>query len=751
MDSFYGRVWAILHRSEDHYIFTMEPDSERFGKKVTCKGHIFGILQLVPGLSLQLFGQWVHHEKYGRQFSLHGWSPWAASNSSVDAFLGAGLGLVRREHIEAIVAAFGVETYNVLATEPDRLRQIPLFAADPEAATRILEAWMFAQTSADLSALFSDHDVNSAQMNGVFKAFGVDAKSIIQGNPYRLLEVEQFQFNKVDDIARRLGVQMTDPRRYEGAVLWVLREAANAGHLCVRRGDIPTQLVEAIRTSETIPFQGNLPEELNKAVVRLEERGGIKVDPHSGVYLPWNFAFERNSAYQLVRFMTPVKLDVDVASFLTSYATLHQIVLSDAQQQAVTKLVNNRVVVITGLPGTGKTTLVKTIVNLFRLAGVTFTLMAPTGIASKRLASVTGHPAGTIHRTLGYDGNKWGSNRDNKYNVGAVIVDEVSMVDQELFFRIMDALDPETILVLVGDDAQLPSVGPGNVLRELIHCAEIPTIRLTQIFRQAETSDIILNSHRINRGEQIIAGNEASDFRFISITDEDKIADLIVQMAIKLKSRDANFQVLAPKYEGTVGVKSLNDRLRETLNPPAPEKREFAIGTLRFREGDRLMVIQNDYTLGVYNGDMGKLISITPENLVVRIHGAGEDGLDMMVEFPRKDVLNKLRLAYAITVHKSQGSEFDTVIFPIVRAQGRMLQRNLFYTAITRAKKRVWLLGDSMAVQKAIANDRVLQRNTGFGRAISQSFLDARVVVDGVGVEVPAHVERRRTEAEEPL
>jgi exodeoxyribonuclease V alpha subunit len=306
---------------------------------------------------------------------------------------------------------------------------------------------------------------------------------------------------------------------------------------------------------------------------------------------------------------------------------------------------------------------------------------------------------------------------NHNYFSNGVLVSN-SMVDQELFFRTLDALEEGTILVLVGDDAQLPSVGPGNVLRELVRCPSIPTVRLTQIFRQAQKSEIILNSHRINHGDSIKPGDDSSDFRFVSILDDTKILELIVQMAKKLKSRDENFQVLSPKHEGVVGVINLNDKLREVLNPPAPGKKELTIGTLRFREGDRLMVIKNDYSLGIYNGDMGKLITIRSETLTVRIHGIGEGGIDVHVEVPRKEILQKLRLAYAITVHKSQGSEFDTVILPMVRNHGRMLQRNLFYTAVTRAKKKVWLLGDRGSIQKAINNDHVIHRNTGFGKSI---------------------------------
>lgn len=374
--------------------------------------------------------------------------------------------------------------------------------------------------------------------------------------------------------------------------------------------------------------------------------------------------------------------------------------------------------VLTGLPGTGKTTAVRAIVRFFEEARLNFSLMAPTGIAAKRLAAVAGHSASTVHRALHFDGTAWGYSQSNRFITDAVIVDEMSMVDQELFYRLLSALRPGTRLVLVGDDAQLPSVGPGNVLRELIACPDVPSVRLSQIFRQSEQGEIVGSSHRINRGEtpELVDPKEDTEFKFVRMSDEERVVTFIVEMASKLKARNANFQVLSPKYDGTVGVNNLNERLRDRLNPPG--QKEWRRGDQHFRLGDRLMVIRNDYKRSVYNGDVGKLVDIGRDTLLVKIHGV--DGLDMEVEFTEEAAEDKLRLAYAITVHKSQGSEFDTILLPIVREQGRMLQRNLLYTAITRAKKRVWLLGEESAMVKAIANDKVVQRNTALSKAISE-------------------------------
>lgn len=714
-------VTGIIHKAEDFYILTVEPsnaDPYSSERKVVCKGRFFGIQGVVSGVPLELFGRWSLHPKFGKQFDFNGWGPWASSEVGVENFLRYCLGILDESKIFDLVDTFGKDTFRILSEEPARLLEVTGF--DNETASSLLSAWTESITSSELSALLADHEVSSEQMKALFNAFGSEARRIISDNPYSLMEVDGFQFDKVDEIAESRGISKNDPRRFEGAVLWVLREASQSGHLCVRRGDLAMNLREAFRTEAESFGSRDLAKDLIEATSRLEAKKKVFIDPDVGVYLPALYDYERRSAQYLVRFRTPLALDVNLKEFLELYENTHQIQLSEAQQDAVNQLISNRVLVLTGGPGTGKTTVIKTFVELFQKAGVGFRLMAPTGIAAKRVAMVTGHEAATIHRTFRFNGEEWGYSEWNKYPVGAVIIDEMSMVDQELFFRVVSSLEEGTILVLVGDDAQLPSVGPGSVLRDLVRCPAIPTVRLTQIFRQAQKSEIVVNSHRINRGEGILTGDDTSDFRFVSL-DDSRIMDLIVKMAVKLKGRDANFQILSPKYDGIVGVTNLNERLREVLNPPGPGKMEVSFGKTRFRVGDRLMVIKNDYKLGIYNGDMGKLVDIRSEFLRVRIHGLGEDGLDANVEIPRGEVLQKLRLAYAITVHKCQGSEFDTIILPMVREHGRMLQRNLFYTAVTRAKKRVWVIGDRGSVQRAIDNDKVIARNTGFGKAILEA------------------------------
>lgn len=726
MPTFYGRVLNVRHQNEGFAVFEMsvedaEPSCRE--KTIVVSGSLSGLAQVKTASPLGVVGDWIEHPKYGKQVQPHGWKPYARSARDVERFLSVCVAGFEDPDIAKLLASkFGLEAYERLSNDPDAIRM--LFAADDPkriVLDRSIAMWQEACAVSALSVFLQDFDIGSSLVKQIFETFGLDAINIISQNPYRLIAIDGFSFARADRVAHRVGIVAGDPRRLEGAVLWILRQEAQQGHLYVRRGDLPKLLDEMMQHEIVDPFDvTDMFKALMDAVDRLVTSKAVVLDPEAGIYLLDYYRFERDGAHKLAGFVRPSKLDIDLVQFLSDYEKGHAIELSDAQRDGVRKLVENRVLVLTGLPGTGKTTLVRAFVRLFRETGVTHMLMAPTGIAAKRLASVTGSDAATIHRTLGYTGERWGFNGYNKFPVGAVIVDEMSMVDQELMYRLLDALHPSTMLVFVGDDAQLPSVGPGNVLRELIACDAIPHIRLTQIFRQAQQSEIVLASHKVNRGEPLALDGRTpeSDFQFVNCTDETRLCDLIVKMAEKLKSRNANFQVLAPKYDGIVGVNNLNTQLREALNPDVG-KSEWKAGKIHFRVGDRVMITKNDYTLNVYNGDMGKIDSIGRDDLIVKVHGF--DKVDMSVRLTKTQAIEMIRLAYAITVHKSQGSEFDTIIFPIVRAHGRMRQRNLFYTAITRAKKKCWLLGDPLSVHAAIANDKVVQRNTAFGRAVSDA------------------------------
>lgn len=718
-----GRVGRVVFNKDDYYILSIEVDStvhKGMPPVVTAKGPIYGLLQLRRDVPLRLVGKWVNDKKYGRQFSIQTWEPWAGDEDDVEMFLHTCVdGFADRSVAATLAAELGVEAFDLLTKGGAALQENPPGGLDGEVLAMALLGWSSALGMRDLSEMLKEGGLNSTEIRLAMFKFGSEAAGLVRENPYRLMEIPTFSFLKVDRIGLHLGIRPNDPRRLEGAVLWALQESAFQGHLFLRRGEIVGQVVDLFHAHEVLSFPQDerAAKAYDEALEALVARKALVLEPGVGVYLPEYYVYERKSAELLARRLVPSPIELDPAPFLEQYEQLNQITLSPAQRSAVEQLVQSRVLVLTGLPGTGKTTAVRAVVRFFEEARLTFALMAPTGIAAKRLSVVTGHNASTIHRALKYDGTRWGHSESNRYVVDAVIIDEMSMVDMELFYRLLSALPDETLIVLVGDDAQLPSVGPGNVLRELVECEGVPNVRLTQIFRQSEKGEIVLNSHRINRGEPIVFGDpkDNSEFKFVRTSDEDRIVSFIVQLAAKLKSKDANFQVLSPKYEGPVGVNNLNDKLRDQLNPPGGK--EWKKDGQHFRVGDRLMVIRNDYEKGVYNGDVGKLIEVRENTLLVKIHDV-EAGMDMEVEFTHADAVQRLRLAYAVTVHKSQGSEFDTIIIPIVRSQGRMLQRNLLYTGVTRARKQVWLCGEESAAMVAISNNKVIRRNTCLGAAV---------------------------------
>lgn len=700
-----GWVQQVIHHKGDFCVFRLQDDVTK--EIIPAKGNLFGLLQICAGVPIEIVGSWRTHPKYGKQFSVKSWEPWAKEPDDVRLFLYNCVSGFTSQEIAKGVSVLGCSAYDLLSEGFEAVRARLGDLGNCDALQGAILGWQQALATRDLSEFLRDGGLGSAEIQTALAKFGNEVSSIVRENPYRLMEVLP-DFPKIDKLAMRFGYDSDNLHRLSGAILWALREEAQQGHLYLQRGEI-SNVLERLFKQNTLIALPNI--DLEGALQELISHRVLVLEPGTGVYLPSYYNYERESAKLLLGLMAPSRINVDFKRFIESYEKGNRISLSESQQAAVESLTQHKVLVLTGLPGTGKTTAIRVLVRLFEEAQQSFALMAPTGIAAKRLASVTGKEASTIHRALGYDGDTWRRNESNRYIVDAVIVDECSMVDQELFYRLLSALRPETMLVLVGDDAQLPSVGPGNVLREIV-ASRLPHVRLTQIFRQSEKGEIVINSHRINRGEMpsLSGVRDTSEMKFVRISDEDQIVDLLVDMAAKLKSKDANFQVLSPKYGGVVGVNNLNERLRDRLNPPGP--REWKQGNCHFRLGDRLMVVQNDYKLGVYNGDMGKLISVGSVTLTVRIHSIGVDDPDMLVEFPFGVAVSRLKLAYAISIHKSQGNEFDTVILPVVRSQGRMLQRNLLYTAMTRARKRVWLLGEEDAIRRAVENNLVIRRNT---------------------------------------
>ena len=448
------------------------------------------------------------------------------------------------------------------------------------------------------------------------------------------------------------------------------------------------------------------------------------------IYLLHHFNNEDGSAKYLSKILIQPPRDMgDIWSILSDFERDMNIDLSEDQRKAFMLLEKSRVCVITGYPGTGKTTMISAFVHLFESLGMHFVLMSPTGIAAKRLSQVTGKPASTIHRALGFkkDGT-WEFNNLNKFKVDAVIVDEMSMVDSSILSKLVSSLDNGTILIMLGDPKQLPSVGAGYVLHNLMSCPDVPHMSLTRIYRQHGKSDIVSVAHSILKGEPVDTSlNKKSEFIFLDYP-QSNVAEEIMKLASMLKSKDLNFQVIAPVYDGELGVNSLNRDLRDVLNPDYTNKKasHVKLGDAELYEGDRVMIIKNDYDRMVYNGETGKVhrISLKEDKVDVKVFNwfDAETGAycDKIITYKLEEARQMLRVAYACTAHKVQGQEFDYVILPMTRQYGIMLYRNLVYTAVTRAKKQVFVLGDPRAFLSAIQNDRDTSRNSNLNELITK-------------------------------
>jgi exodeoxyribonuclease V alpha subunit len=598
----------------------------------------------------------------------------------------------------------------------------------------------------------------------VWSTFGDDVEAVLAANPWGLVKVDGITFQQADEVAQRMGLDLGSPERTTAAVLGVCKNQKSFGHLYMTTGQLYGESSSQLQTLTH--------EDFAKALVACHKDKALVVERNvrpgvTAVYEPWFWQIEKEGANLLLQRMLTAALTVDprqtadyihrlskmgqrtqaaeaaggtltevAVAALDEWQATEHLHLSDNQKLGVINALTQPVSVLTGLPGTGKTTSLRAAVKILQEAGIKFLLCAPTGIAAKNLGSLTGAPAYTIHRAFAAKGSRdksresnytgiigdsdhkttvvdkdgeWGYGPSSPYPAEVIIVDEASMVDQHLLYRLMVCSGPQTRLVFVGDAAQLPSVGPGNVLRELIKSKRFPVVNLIEIFRQKDTSAIVFAAHAIYRGEMPEC-EPPSDFSLLRVQSEDQVLQVILKLASKLFLKRANFQILSPRHSGVVGVTNLNSKLRDLLNPSNSSLREIRIGDDTVREDDRVMVIRNDYEMGVFNGDVGKVSRIDNRAKEIELKIFGDPVL--YVQIPFKDAAETIRLAYACTVHKAQGLEYDIIVMPVVESFRHQLQRNLFYTAVTRARHKVFLVGSHTALQLAVANDREDQRNT---------------------------------------
>ncbi|HKH47097.1 MAG TPA: ATP-dependent RecD-like DNA helicase [Thermoanaerobaculia bacterium] len=680
---------------------------------VTAVGNLLGVQ---PGENLRLTGAWVQDPKYGRQFKVSSYATVApATRTGIEKYLSSGLirgigkGLAGR-----LVEAFGLETLDVIENRPERLREVE--GIGPQRSAAIQRAWVEQRDIKDVMVFLQSHGVSTHFAIKAYKAYGAQAVHVVRDNPYRLaIDVHGIGFKTADAIATSLGISPTAPQRIEAGTLHLLGEAADRGHVLLPRREL---------REEAAKLLGAEDRRVDQAIDALAESGQVVVEPlpaapadpaEAAIFLKPLHTAEAGIAARIRALLVqpPLPLEIDLDRALEWFEKQERIALAPGQRQAIRSGLTRKVLVITGGPGTGKTTLVRGIVRILEKKGQKVLQAAPTGRAAKRLSEATGGEATTIHRLLEFNAQTraFDRNRDRPLSCDLLIVDEASMLDTALAYHLLRALPDNGRLILVGDVDQLPSVGPGRVLADLIRSDAVEVVRLTEIFRQAQRSLIVVNAHRLNQGNMPVleAVDGDGDFFFFERREPEEIVETICQLVarripagFKLDPVE-QIQVLSPRNRGPLGTEVLNARLRDLLNPEGPA---VTRGGQTLRVGDKVMQVRNNYDLEVFNGDIGRVAAIDEEEQLVRVT---VDGRDVIYDFAS---LDELVLSYACSIHKSQGSEYPCVVIPLHTTHYLMLQRNLLYTAITRAKRLAILVGEERALRIAVGNRKVRTRFT---------------------------------------
>ncbi len=689
-----GEVMRITFRGDDGY--TVARVLTEDGEEITCVGTFE---TAGKGDVRKFYGRWVDHPRYGIQFNVDFSEPLPPkSTDGIVGYLSSGLiPGIGKALAERIVSSFGDRTIEILDKEPNRLKQVP--GIGEKRIEAIKRAWREQHGIRELVSMLRSHGISVGTALRIHKQYGAEALSVIQENPYRLaLEVWGIGFSKADEIALKMGVPPDSPERIRAGIHFVLWKASEEGHVFLP-ADV---LLERVGQMLGVRWEA-----FEKCLCELRDQGGV-IEDENRIYLPQLYGSEVNAAARLRKLLllSCSSIDGTQEKEISKLLSESSIALHGSQEEAIRKAIQSKVMIITGGPGTGKTTIIKLLVDYWDRQGRSVSLAAPTGRAAKRMSELAGYEAKTIHRLLEYSPVEGLFRRDssNPLDADVVIVDESSMIDLPLAEHLLSALRDESSIIFVGDVDQLAPVGVGSFFADLVQSRIVPTSRLTKVFRQREGGSIVENAHRINSGEFPIFTGPDGEFVLIEKENPGEVADVIVNLCSEvLPTRfgydpEHDIQVLSPMYKGEVGATVLNQRLQATLNP---DGKQFN-GT-RFRVGDKVMQIRNNYEKMVFNGDIGEIVGIDEEQdkMIVRF--------DSEVEYERAD-LDELTHAYAVTVHKSQGSEFKCVVMPVITQHYVMLHRNLLYTAVTRAKQRVIMVGTKKAIGIAIRNIRLEKR-----------------------------------------
>ncbi len=739
MEELQGYVDHIVFRNADNGYTVLNLISEE--DEITCVG-IFPVV--TEGEILLLHGEYTSHPTYGEQFQMKSYETKPPEDVlSMERYLasgaikGIGVALAAR-----IVRRFKNDTFRIMEEEPERLAEVK--GISERMAMEISNQMVEKKDLRDAMIFLEKYGISTNLAVKIYQAYGQEIYSVIRENPYRMAEeVSGIGFKIADEIASRVGIRTDSDFRIRSGILYCLTGAATLGHTYLPREELLRYANQLL---------GVEPEHIEGHIMNLAMDGKVELK-EEGIYAKSFYRMEQRSAGMLHALnqeydVTPAKL----AQAIARISEEEQMELDEWQAEAVRQAATHGLFVLTGGPGTGKTTTIRAMISYFVGEGYDIFLAAPTGRAAKRMSETTGYEAKTIHRMLEVNGamseaeesakqigGMFERNESNPLEADVIIIDEMSMVDITLLYALLKAVGAGTRLILVGDVNQLPSVGPGNVLRDIIASGCFPVVTLQKIFRQASQSDIVVNAHKINDGEHIALDNKSKDFFLLKRYDADVIINVMLQLVKQKMPRyvDAtsyDIQVLTPTRKGLLGVERLNTILQQYLNPPAKQKKEHQVGDRIFREGDKVMQIRNNYQLeweirsryglaidkglGVFNGDVGIIQEINDYSSTVSVLYDE----NRLVQYPFKG-LDELELAYAITIHKSQGSEYPAVVMPLLPGPRMLMNRNLLYTAVTRARKCITIVGDENVFYQMVDNTTQQRRYSGLQERIKEALL----------------------------
>ncbi len=745
MEEITGYVENIIYRNADNGYTVLDFVVDEF--LITCTG-LFPTVG--EGENLLLRGDYVDHPTYGKQFKAVSYEAVAPTDAaSMERYLGSGaIRGIGPKLAARVVKLFGDDTFRIIEEEPERLAEVKGISLNK--AMEISDQIVGAKDIRNAMIFLDRFGLHGNKTIKIYNRFGNDIYNVIQSNPYKLAdEVAGIGFKTADEIASQVGIKVDSEFRIKGGIMYVLTQGASYGHTYLPIEKLVEMSVDLLKVDqESVEAQiMNLAME-KKLIIKRD------VDGNRQIYSRTFYRMEEAIAGMLKELNLTYKVDkADLEKVIRRIEKDGDFQLDELQKDAVIAAMEKGLFVLTGGPGTGKTTTITTMIHIFEEEGYSIFLGAPTGRAAKRMSEATGYEARTIHRMLEVNGRmgdedddvtsfaKFERNEDNPLECDVIIIDEMSMVDVSLMYALLKAIAPGTRLILVGDEHQLPSVGPGNVLKDILASGKFPSVTLEKIFRQAQESDIVMNAHKIHQGEHVILDNKSKDFFFLKRDDADTIINVMLtlvrdKMPKYVDAGISEIQVLTPTRKGLIGVERLNTILQRFLNPEAPGKNEWKGDTRLFREGDKVMQIRNDYQLewevkgnynitiekglGVFNGDVGIIKEINDWSKSVTVEF--EEGRQVVYPFAN---LDELELAYAITIHKSQGSEYPAVVMPIMDGPKMLMNRNILYTAITRAKKCVTMVGDADVFYSMIDNVSQAKRYSGLCARIEEVFRES--------------------------